>query len=52
MAKPAPLPVVAGADADATNAAPATPQGQTASVLKTAQQNAATRDAIIDSIAK
>jgi len=52
LPKPAPLPVVAGADADATNAAPANPQGQTASVLKTAQQNAATRDAIIDSIAK
>ena len=34
--------------ADATN----TPQGQTTSVINNAQQNAATRDAIIDQIAK
>lgn len=51
LPKPALLPA-ASTDADGTNAAPATPQGQTTSVIKTAQQNASTRDAIIDSIAK
>ena len=35
-----------------TVAAPATPMGKTAAALNSAQQNAATRDAIIDSIAK
>ena len=55
MILPKPAPVFSTAGADGTNAtasAPNTPQGQTASALKTAQQNAATRDAIIDSIAK
>ena len=56
LPKPAPLFAITGADGtngtNATAAAPNTPQGQTASALKAAQQNAATRDAIIDSIAK
>ncbi len=55
MILPKPTALFSITSTDGTNgvaAAPNTPQGQTANVLKAAQQNAATRDAIIDSIAK
>ena len=39
-------------NADGTLTTNSTPEGKTANIVNTAQQNAATRDAIIDQIAK